>query len=181
MSILPEDVDALCPPAPRPQNPYQVCPGESTGKLFSAHGIREFPAPENVHVEVEDDLSPVGVDVDGDPVPRLGDPFFPGDRLRGPVHLGQHLPRLSPTSLKVATCSFGTMRTWTGATGWMSLKARIRSVSMTLLQGISPLTILQKIQSLISSPPVSVRKSSFPCACSAAPAPVHTPGAKWTG
>src|SRR3954453_20719460 len=45
-------------------------------------------------------------------------------------------------------CSFGTTRTWVGAPGLMSRKAKVRSVESTSVEGISPATMRQNKQSL---------------------------------
>src|SRR3954463_7041207 len=45
-------------------------------------------------------------------------------------------------------CSFGTTRTWVGAPGLMSRKAKVRSVESTSVEGMSPATMRQNRQSL---------------------------------
>src|SRR5688572_24255712 len=54
-----------------------------------------------------------------------------------------------PASASDARCLFGTIMKCTGAWGAMSWKASMSSSSYTLPQGISPATILQKMQSVI--------------------------------
>src|SRR5262249_23242981 len=63
-------------------------------------------------------------------------------------------------SYRVGTCSFGMMRKWTGACGRTSWKASTCSSSCTFFAGISPRTILQKMQfgSFIGAPGVLSRR-----------------------
>ena len=51
-----------------------------------------------------------------------------------------------PASYSEATCTFGMIRKCTGATGRMSWNASTSSSSYTFFAGISPRTILQKMQ-----------------------------------
>jgi len=117
--------------------------------IFNLTGRPTHPSPaEQVKVQMEYDLAGLPVLVTSR---NSGTPFSPAivdeRETISPSSAGSDAP-----SFKLSMCFLGISRTWVGACGLMSSKARIRSFSKTFREGISPATILQKIHSLIRRP-----------------------------
>jgi hypothetical protein len=89
-------------------------------------------------MEMEDNLTAFFLRVDYRPESFFGNAFQPRDLLHGVKKVFENI--------SITT-------TWAGATGWISSNASTSSLSYTLLLGISPAAILQKMQSFMMVAP----------------------------
>ena len=109
---------------------------------------RKLPAPENVHVQVPDSLASLIAAVDGESVSLIEDAFLAGHVVGHDCHVpGQRgVPGLDlPDRLEVGGRQHEKVN---GAWGLMSRMTMTCSSLWSTSAGISPATILQKMQSI---------------------------------
>ena len=103
-------------------------------------------APQHVEVEVRDRVHGVGPDVEdrgGSPDRAAASPAASATARAASSMSARTGPSSAVTVDASSIWRRGTTSTWSGAAGWMSLKATVVGVSCTVSDGTSPATILQ--------------------------------------